>query len=136
VLTIYREDGTKLAKVFRFETPDSILNVYPLGDYNGRLFTTWVGGSAYHLRVFAFVDGQVKQVLDEGSKVAPELIYDDQGQESVLVTAPVMENGKWTSTSGTTTVFKWNGHGYDMIGSVPWAKRLQCVSTEVCESLK
>src|SRR6266571_2644546 len=66
VLTIYREDGAKLVRIFKFETPDSVLNVYPLGDYNGRLFTTWVGGSAYHLRVFAFVDGQVKQVLDEG----------------------------------------------------------------------
>jgi len=136
VLTVYRDDGAKLSKLFRFETPDSILNVYPLGDYNGRLFTTWVGGSAYHLRIFAFMDGQVKQVLDEGSKIAPELIYDAQGQESVLVTTPVMENGKWIATTGTTTVFKWNGHGYDRIGTVPWAKRLQCVSTEACESLK
>lgn len=134
VFTIY-DDG-KLAKVFEFETPDSLLNVYPLGDYNARLFTTWVGGSAYHLRVFAFIDGHVKQVLEEGSKLPPEFFYDEEGRESVLLTDPVIENGKWTSVNGTTTVFKWNGRSYDRIGKVPWAKRLQCVSTEVCASLR
>lgn len=134
VLTIYREDGDKLVRIFKFETPDSVLNVYPLGDYNGRLFTTWVGGSAYHLRVWAFVDGQVKQVLDEGSKLPPEFLYDDKGQESVLITDPAMENGKWTAASGTTTVFKWTGQVYEKIGVVPWTKRLQCLSKESCAS--
>jgi hypothetical protein len=136
VLAIYREDEGKLAKVFTFGTPDSLLNVYPLGDYNARLFTTWVGGSAYHVRVFAFVDGQVKKVLEKGTKVAPEFLYDDQGQESVLITAPVMENGKWTSVNGTTTVFKWNGRSYDKLGTVPWVERLQCRSKESCASSK
>lgn len=134
ILTIFREDGTKLVKVFKFETPDSILNMYPLGDYNGRFFTSWVGGSAYHLRVWAFVDGQVKQVLDEGSKLPPEFLYDNKGQESVLITDPAMENGKWTATNGTTTVFKWTGQVYEKIGVVPWTKRLQCLSKESCAS--
>jgi hypothetical protein len=136
VLTIYRENGNNLAKIFSFQTPDSILSVYPLGDYNGRLFTTWAGGSAYHFRVFAFVDGKVKQVLDEGSKLAPELMYDDQGRESVLISESVLENGHWTAAGGTTTVYKWNGQGYEKIGTVPWAKRLQCLSRESCASLK
>jgi hypothetical protein len=135
-LTIFREDGTKLVRVFKFETPDSVLNMYPLGDYDGRLFTTWVGGSAYHLRVLAYVDGKVKQVLDEGTRIAPEFLYDSQGQESVLITAPGMENGKWTAAIGTTMVFKWNGQSYDKIGTLPWAKRLQCLSKESCASLK
>src|ERR1051325_2803069 len=85
-LSIYREHDGTLAKVFTFETPDSLLNVYPLGDYDARLFTTWVGGSAYHVRVFAVVDGQVKEVLEKGTKVAPEVLYDDQGRETVLIT--------------------------------------------------
>jgi hypothetical protein len=136
VLTIYREDGNNLAKIFSFETPDSILSVYPLGDYNGRLFTIWVGGSAYHFRVFAFVGGQVKQVLDEGSKLAPELMYDEQGRESVLISEPVIENGHWTAANGTTTVYKWDGQGYEKIGTVPWVKRLQCLSKESCASLR
>jgi hypothetical protein len=135
-LTIYRQDNGRLAKIFALETPDAILNLYPLGDYNGRLFTTWIGGSAYHVRVFAFADGQVKEVLEEGSKVPPELLYDDKGQESVLISAPVIENGRWTSVNGTTTVFKWNGRGYDKLGTVPWLERLHCLSKESCVSSK
>jgi hypothetical protein len=136
VLTIYREDGEKLTRIYNFESLDSVLNVYPLGEYNARLFITWVGGSAYHFRVLAFVDGRVKQVLDEGSKLSPEFLYDDQDRESVLITEPTFENGKWTATNGTTTVLKWNGQSYDKLGTVPWAKRLQCLSRESCGSLK
>jgi len=136
VLTIYRKGAAKLATVFRFETPDSVLNVYPLGDYNARLFSTWVGGSAYHLRAWSFADGQVKQVLDEGSRLPPEFLYDDEGRESVLITDPAMENGQWTATHGTTTVFKWTGQAYDKLGTVPWAKRLQCLTKQSCASLK
>ncbi len=135
VLSIYREEGAKLTKLFNFQTPDSLLNIYPLGDYNGRLFTTWVAGSAYHFRVWAFVEGQVKQVLDEGTKLPPEFLYDDQGRESILVNDPAMENGKWAAANGTTTVFKWNGESYEKIGTVPWSKRFQCLSKESCASL-
>lgn len=135
VLTIYRTDGTKPVKIFTFETPDSLVNMYQIGDYNGRFFTTWVAGSAYHLRAWAFSDGRVKPVFDQGSKLFPELVYDDQERESVLITDPVIENGKWTATNGTTTVFKWNGKTYGKIGTVSWTKRFQCVSTESCTSL-
>lgn len=78
----------------------------------------------------------MKQVLDEGSKLAPELMYDDKGRESVLISESVLENGHWTAANGTTTVYKWNGQGYEKIGTVPWVKRLQCLSKESCASLK
>jgi hypothetical protein len=136
VLNIYREDGDRLIEMYEFESPDSPLNTYPLGEYNARLFVTWVGGSAYHLRVLAFVDGRVRQVLDEGSKLSPEFLYDEQDRESVLITEPTFENGKWTATNGMTKVFKWNGQSYDKLGTVPWAKRLQCLSKQACASLK
>lgn len=136
VLIIYREDGDKLTEIYKFESPDSALNTYPLGEYNARLFVTWVGGSAYHLQVLAFVDGRVRQVLEEGSKLSPEFLYDEQDRESVLITEPTFENGKWTPTNGMTTVFKWNGQSYDKLGTVPWAKRLQCLSKQACASLK
>ena len=135
VLTIYRAEGAKLVEIFSFETPDSLVNMYQIGDYNGRFFTTWAAGSAYHLRAWAFADGRVKPVFDQGAKLVPELVYDDQGRESVLITDPVMENGKWTPTNGTTTVFKWNGETYGKIGTVSWAKRFQCVSVQSCTSL-
>ena len=136
VLRVYREEGTKLIEIFKHETPDTILNMYPLADYDGRLFLTWVGGSAYHFQVLAFADGQVKQVLSDGSKLPPEFVHDDRGRESVFITEPIMENGKWTTANGTTTVFKWDGLRYEKIGTVPWAKRLQCLSKVSCASLK
>lgn len=135
-LAIYSKEGTKVTKIFNFETPDSLLNVYALGDYNARLFTTWVGGSAYSLRVWAFIDGQVKQVLEVGTRTPPELLYDDHGDESVLITDPAMESGQWSAAGGTTVVFKWDGKKYQRIGTVPWNKRLQCLSKESCASLK
>jgi hypothetical protein len=135
VLTIYRAEGTNLVRIFSFETPDSLASMYQIGDYNGRFFTTWVSGSAYHVRAWAFADGHVKPVLDQGAKLVPELVYDDQGRESVLITEPVMENGKWTATTGTTTVFKWDGETYGKIGTVSWTKRFQCVSVASCTSL-
>lgn len=135
-LSVYREDDGGHRKIFAFETPDSLLNLYPLGDYDARLFTTWVSGSAYHVRIFAVVDGHVKEVLEQGTKVPPEVLYDDQGHETVLITTPVMENGKWTSVNGTTTVFKWTGEKFEKIGTVPWKKRVQCLSKESCAALK
>ncbi len=136
VLTISRQEGSNLIKIFSFATPDTLLSMYPLGEYNGRLFTAWVAGSAYHLRAWAFVEGQAKLVLDEGTRVLPEFLYDDQGRELILITDPVMHDGKWRTADGTTRVFKWNGETYDKIGSVSWMKRLQCLSRDACASSK
>ena len=135
-MSIYREEDAKLEKILNFETSDSLLNIYATGDYDGRLFTTWVAGSAYHIRVWAFLGGQVREVLNEGTKMPPEILYDDQGRESLLITEPSMENGKWTATNGTTTVFKWGGEHYEKIGTVPWSERFQCLSKESCATLK
>ncbi len=135
-LRIYREKSSGLVELYKFASPDSVVSIFPLGDYGARLVVTWVGGSAYHLRILAFLEGQVKQVFDEGSKLLPEFLYDDQGRELVLITDPAIKNGKWTPTNGTTTVFKWDGAGYEKIGTVPWGKRLQCLSKESCASLK
>jgi hypothetical protein len=135
-LRIYRQTASTSKEIFSYETPDSILNVYPLGDYNGRLFLTWVGGSAYHFQVLAFLEGQVRQILYEGSKLPPEFLYDEDGSESVLVTEPSIAKGKWTARNGTTTVFKWNGKIYDKLGVVPWSNRLQCLTKDSCSRLR
>lgn len=136
LLRIYREDEGKLTELYKFETPDALLNMYPLGDYNARLLITWVGGSAYHLRIVALVDSDVKQVLDEGTKLPPEVLYDEEGRESVLITEPTIHDGHWTPAKGRTAVFKWNGSAYEKIGVVSWTNRLQCLSKESCALLK
>jgi hypothetical protein len=136
VMTVYSEEGTKLTQIFAFETPDTVMNMYPLDDYNGRLFVTWVGGSAYHFRVFAYLDGKVQQVLDVGSRGFPEFQIDEKGNESILITDERLENGVWTPVHGTTEIYRWNRKRYDKLGAVPWAKRFQCVSRESCALLK
>lgn len=64
----------------------------------------------------------MKQVLDESSKLSPEVLYDDQGRESILITEPRIDHGKWTSVHGTTKVFRWHGDSYGKIRTIPWEK--------------
>jgi hypothetical protein len=132
---VYREEKDQLVSVFS-KTGDLIVSMAPLSSYNGRLLVTWSGGSAYYFRVFTYADGRVKQVLDESSKLSPEVLFDDQGRESILITEPRIDHGKWTSVHGSTTVFRWNGESYGKIGTIPWEKRLLCLSKESCVGQK
>ncbi|HUI51905.1 MAG TPA: hypothetical protein VLX60_08980 [Terriglobales bacterium] len=132
VLTIYRARGVKL---LAFDTPDSLASMYQIGDYDGRLITTWVAGSAYHVRAWAFIDGQVKAVFNRATRLMPEIVYDEQGREAILITDPTLDNGRWAAAKGTTTVFKWTGEKYDEIGTVSWNRRFLCASAESCTSL-
>src|SRR6266481_9665766 len=127
VLTIYRKRGAVLKKLFEDDKADALLEMHPLGEQDARLFTAWTGGSAYHFRVFAFVNGQVKQVLEAGSKGMPEIIIDEDERESILITDMEMVGSLWTrgAAVATTDIYKWNGAAYDKVSPVPWAKRLQ-----------
>jgi hypothetical protein len=129
VFDVYREDKDRLVSVFSKEG-DLIVSMSPLSSYNGRFLVTWSGGSAYYFQVFAYADGRVRQVLDESSKLSPEILYDDQGRESILITEPRNEHGKWTSVHGTTRVFKWQEDRYRKVGTIPWEERFQCLSTQ------
>ena len=133
--TVYRDDKGALTKIFASESVDGVVNLYPLGEYNARLILTSVGGSAYHFRVFAYVEGHVRNVLEIGSKLPVEVLYDGRGEESILVTDPVLERGIWTPVHSITTVFKWTGERYQKIGVVPWEKRTQCLTPQSCASL-
>ncbi|PYT62222.1 MAG: hypothetical protein DMG35_08050 [Acidobacteria bacterium] len=134
-MSVYRQSGTKLAKVFEIREGDSFLSAHPLQE-DGRFLVTWVTGSAYHFQIFAYADGAVRKVLDTGSRSTPEVLFDDNGSELVLFDDMEMVRGEWRSSAGNTRVFKWNGREYERIGTVPWARRLQCLTKESCASLK
>lgn len=135
-MDVYRKQGSTVKRIFEFETPDTFLNMYPLGELNARLITTWTGGSAYHIRGFAYVDGRVQQVLDASSRGMPEVIVDENEQEAILVTHMEIMNGQWgRNPDATTDIYRWNGKAYDKVGTVPWANRLQCISKEPCALL-
>jgi len=125
-LSIYRKRGSRLMRIYRFQTPDTLLNMFPLGELDARLLTTWTGGSAYHIRAFAYVDGRVQQVLEAGSRGMPEVIIDENERESILVTQMQMTSGQWSRTpTSETDIYRWNGKTYEKVGPVPWAKRFQ-----------
>jgi hypothetical protein len=135
-MDVYRKQGSTTKRIFEFETPDSLLNMYPLGELDARLITTWTGGSAYHIRGFAYVDGRVRQVLDASSRGMPEVIIDENEQEAILVTHMEMMNGQWgRNPDATTDIYRWNGKAYDKVGTVPWTNRLKCASKEPCALL-
>lgn len=119
------------------KTSDLILNIYPLGEVNGRLMTIWTTASAHNIVVFAYIHGEVRKVLDVYSKGLPEVIIDRNEQESILVTEMDTASGQLErSTNAITDVYKWNGTTYTKLGRVPWGKRFQCASTESCSNLR
>jgi len=134
-MSVYRKGGGTLTKIYEAKTADWFLSAYPTRE-DGRLLVIWGGGSAYHIRVYAYLNGGVREVLDKGSRDMPEVLFDDKGRESVLLTSPEMVNGNWENSGGTTSVFKWNGTSFDETGTVPWARRFQCVSSDPCLSSK
>jgi hypothetical protein len=137
VMTIYSHDASLLTKVFELQSLDAYVSAYPLGESESRLFMASTGGSAYHFRVFEYRDGKVHQVLEASSKGMPEIIIDPNERELVIVTHMEFADGEWKRTADSSAdVYKWNGKAYDKLGTVPWAKRLQCLSRESCAALK
>jgi hypothetical protein len=130
-MVVYRRQGSSLTNVFETETADWFFSAYPTRE-GGRLLVIWGGGSAYHVNVYAYLTGKVRQVLDEGSRDVPEVSFDDEGRESILLTSPGMVDGTWKNSTGTTSVFMWNGNSYSKIGTFPWSRRFQCASGEPC----
>jgi hypothetical protein len=123
-MTIYRQNNTLLTKVFEEGSGDSFMNAFPLGESSDRLLVGWVSGSAHHFAAYAYLDGTVKKVLETGSKGMPEIIYDQNMQESILVSSLDLRDGQWRPIS--TDIYRWNGKSYDkIIQSVPWAQRFQ-----------
>jgi len=131
-LIVYPEKQGASQPLFSTETPDTPLGISPLGEYNARMLVAWVGGSAYHFQVLAYLDGKAREVLAKGSRAFPEIVRDQQGNELLLFTELRLEEGQWRREHGTTEVFAWTGHGYDRLGQVPWVKRLECTSKETC----
>lgn len=53
-LVVYKGIDSSFEELINIETPDSPTAVFQSGS-SGNLITLWEGGSAYHIRVFAFV---------------------------------------------------------------------------------
>lgn len=126
-MTIYQKSGSTLAELLEVETGDWLFTAFPTRE-DGRLVVIWGGGSAYHIYIYSYSGGIVREVLNESSRDLPEVSFDDQGHEFILLNSPEIVNGVWRASAGTTSIFEWSGVGYSKIGTVPWLKRFECLS--------
>lgn len=132
-LKIYKEIGQKLTRLYNYQTPDSPISMYPLGEFGARFFTAWTGGSSHHFTVFAFVNNNVIKVLDVSSKLMPEFAWDKNGNEIILITHLSWQTDSKTGTQiqipVSTKIYKWNAVKYEMIKKVPWQKRFETIQS-------
>lgn len=129
VIKIYRRDCKALIRIFDSKTLDSFVTAFPLSEVRGRLFVVWTGGSAYHFSAYALLGGNVKQVLDAGSKGIPEFVIDKDENEAILMTQKIYVNGEWRRNEDSNTeVYAWNGSEYEVTARVPWEKRFVATS--------
>lgn len=126
LMTVYRRQKSLLTKIFAEGSGDSFMNAFPLGEFSDRLLVGWVSGSAHHFAAYAYANGAVKKVLESGSKGMPEIIYDQNMRESIMVTNLDFRGGEWSPVS--TDIYRWNGKLYDKTEGVPWAKRFEVLS--------
>lgn len=127
-LTFYKKIGDKFNKLYQFKPGDYFLSMYPTSD-NGNLVTVWVTGSAYRFYIFSFIDKEIKLVLDEGSKLMPEIVdIDNNGEDEILISSGNYlidaKTKKVLSYPESTRIYKWNGKSYALIKTVPWKTRL------------
>lgn len=131
ILSFYKKNDDKFAKIYKFISGDSFLGMYPMGEVNRNLFTLWVAGSAYHFEVFSLIDNKIKLVLDSGSKEMPEIadIDNDEEPEILLSEGHFKAAGKNDTVFiwETTGIYKWNGKSYKLVKTVPWKNRFNAL---------
>lgn len=76
-------DGTRLevtciecgdgAPAYREDTVDQLLGLFEPNDANDLVYSLWVAGSAYRVRVYAYGDGGVTRVLEAASFSYPRI---------------------------------------------------------------
>jgi len=95
-----------------------------------------MGATGYRIHVFAYFDGKVHHVLEEASKAFPEIVFDSDREESILVTELTTTKDDWTQVGGMTKVYMWTGREYARMGRVPWERRFECQSRETCAAIR
>ena len=73
-------------KAFHEDVPESPISLYIPSDADDLLYTTWGGGSAYRVKVYAISAAGVRRVLDEGSLGLPDFLTDAAGRRVVRTT--------------------------------------------------
>jgi hypothetical protein len=128
-LNIYEKNENNFSSIYEFAPGDSFLSMYPISE-NGNLMTIWVSGSAYRIYIFSLEDKKIKTVLEEGSKLMPEILdIDNDGSDEILITEGdyLIDNKskEIISLPQATKIYKWIDNSYKLQKTVPWRNRLK-----------
>ncbi len=107
------------------QTPDHFLSMFPIGDKNALLVTVWVGGSAYHVRVFTWKDNKPNCVLDDGSKTFPEFAFDVTGSKNIFFFLSDAPGGPDDPANWTTKCYRWDDSKMVFVKKVPASTRFR-----------
>jgi hypothetical protein len=127
-LNIYEKNEDNISSIYEFAPGDSFLSMYPISE-DGNLMTIWVSGSAYRIYIFSLEDKKIKTVLEEGSKLMPEILdIDNDGSDEILITEGNFlinkDSKEIISLPEKTRIYKWVEKSYKLIETVSWKERV------------
>lgn len=135
-LTVYKKQNMGFLKAFEYDAAmDNFVGMFQLGDNSNTLMTIWIGGSAYHFKVFNISAGKVFLALQSSSHNYPELVdLDNDGTEEILISKGTLlvdaKDKKVLRFPQKTDLYKWDGKNYVLIKTVSWKNRLDALKWE------
>jgi len=112
-------------QVLRYQTDDSIIDLFLNYPHADRVFARWEGGSHVRFTVF-HVDGhgtEAKAVFDKQLEGTPDVI---NTPDALLVhSGKRWLDGNATSLPTSTAVYLWNGNGYSNSESWTWKESMR-----------
>jgi|SRR5437867_4107308 len=122
ILSFYFRKQGRFVEIYRFTTPNFFETMYPTGE-GTRLITTWATGSGHRTGIFAIVNGAVQVVFWIGWNHPPQFVdLDGDGETEIIHAIPVYPSSK---TPEVAEIYKWDGHEYKLLRSVPWTRRFE-----------
>jgi hypothetical protein len=128
VFSFYQRDSTgNFQEIYRDSIGDGLVGFYQTSEYQGNLITIWIAGSAYHFKVFSYVNGTVHLVQEAGSKVMPELVKPDFRSEYKIIYTHIRmdideKTGNGDFVPCGTEIYTWKKDHYEEI-DVPYRNR-------------
>ncbi len=110
-----------------YETLDYPIGMLPLGDSDAILFTLWTSGSAYHIRIFAFRDGDIDCVVDDGSKIFPEFVHGPKMSLYMIYAKSLSLDTRNYMKPDSCIVMELVNGQCKPLGTSSWGKRFQAV---------
>jgi hypothetical protein len=102
------------------QTPDSFLGMFPTSDkVDAPLVTVWVGGSAYHIRVFEWEASQFRCILDDGSKIFPVITPENYQSDDIVFLLADYAGGPEDPANWTTRCYRWDNQTMTLIKDIP-----------------